>query len=164
MGERLSLLRGRRTQKQAAYEWGISLNSLRRYESGTGVPDAARVALICRQEGVSPDWLLMGTGDAPTAAIIVDMARRAVDSVAERHVAESAGSYRVEVSTIPDAALLGAALEALAARVSFRELSPEGKGRALRALYDLCVAAGEAPADLLSPAPGPRGEDTDPDL
>lgn len=62
-------------------------------------------------------------------------------------------SYRVEMSAMADTALLGAYLEVLGDRVSFRALAPEAKGRVLRSLYDLCTAAGESPATLLHPAP-----------
>lgn len=50
------------TQDELANMLRVHKNTLRRWESGQGQPDAYMAGEICKRFGVSPYWLLNGTG------------------------------------------------------------------------------------------------------
>ena len=60
--ERLKKIRGDMTQADFAKLIGIHKNSLKRYERGESEPDIGVCSKICSVFGVSPDWLILGTG------------------------------------------------------------------------------------------------------
>lgn len=60
IGERLKLLRGEISQNEFAKILGIHRNTLVRYETGAGPPDADFIALVCTKFNASADWLIMG--------------------------------------------------------------------------------------------------------
>ena len=62
IGERLKIVRGKKSQADFAAEIGVSRNTLLRYERGESVPDARLAAVICRKAAVASDWLLLGEG------------------------------------------------------------------------------------------------------
>lgn len=62
LGERIRLVRGKSPQKEFAKIIGISQSSVGIYEKGIRSPCAIVLTAICDRTGVSPEWLLMGTG------------------------------------------------------------------------------------------------------
>lgn len=60
IGERLKLLRGETSQYEFAKMIGIHRNTLVRYETGAGPPDADFISMICQRFKVSADWLIFG--------------------------------------------------------------------------------------------------------
>lgn len=60
IGERLKLLRGETSQYEFAKMIGIHRNTLVRYETGAGPPDADFISMICQKFKVSADWLIFG--------------------------------------------------------------------------------------------------------
>lgn len=66
LGERIRSVRGAISQTEFSNTFGINQNTLSRYERGERTPDAEFIALICERFGISPVWLLFGTG--PMAA------------------------------------------------------------------------------------------------
>lgn len=62
LAQRLRLLRGDTPQRDFANNINISQSSYSVYEKGHRVPDALTLNRICEETGVTPEWLLMGTG------------------------------------------------------------------------------------------------------
>ncbi len=65
MGERIKILRKKLglTQQEFAEKLSIKRNTIAKYETGRGEPIDAVASLICREFGVSEDWLKTGTGE-----------------------------------------------------------------------------------------------------
>lgn len=59
--ERLSEIRGKRSQRQFARELGVFQQNVHRYESGT-TPHADFLITLALKENISLDWLLLGRG------------------------------------------------------------------------------------------------------
>jgi transcriptional regulator with XRE-family HTH domain len=59
--ERLSQVRGTRSQRQFARDLGVFQQNVNRYESGT-TPHTDFLITLATREGVSIDWLLLGKG------------------------------------------------------------------------------------------------------
>lgn len=61
VAERLTMVRGDRSQRKFAKELGVFQQNLSRYERGT-LPHADFLILLSAKEKVSIDWLLTGKG------------------------------------------------------------------------------------------------------
>jgi transcriptional regulator with XRE-family HTH domain len=61
LADRLAQARGDRSQRQFARDLGVFQQNVNRYESGT-TPHADFLVTLALKEGVSLDWLLLGTG------------------------------------------------------------------------------------------------------
>ena len=61
LGERISEVRGKRSQRQFARDLGVFQQNVNRYESGT-TPHADFLIAVALKENVSLDWLLLGRG------------------------------------------------------------------------------------------------------
>jgi transcriptional regulator with XRE-family HTH domain len=59
--ERLSQVRGNRSQRQFARDLGVFQQNVNRYESGT-TPHTDFLITLALKEQVSIDWLLLGKG------------------------------------------------------------------------------------------------------
>ncbi len=59
--ERLSQVRGNRSQRQFARDLGVFQQNVNRYESGT-TPHTDFLITLALKEHVSIDWLLLGKG------------------------------------------------------------------------------------------------------
>jgi len=59
--ERLSQVRGDRSQRQFARDLGVFQQNVNRYESGT-TPHTDFLITLALKENVSIDWLLLGKG------------------------------------------------------------------------------------------------------
>lgn len=64
-GDRLAIVRGKRSQVAFAAELGISRSSLQHYEAGTRKMDTDVLAQLRVLLGVDPLWLLTGEGRGP---------------------------------------------------------------------------------------------------
>lgn len=62
LAERIAQARGNRSQRQFARDLGVFQQNVNRYESGT-TPHANFLLTLALKEGVSLDWLLLGTGN-----------------------------------------------------------------------------------------------------
>lgn len=62
VGERIAEVRGERSQREWSKETGIPQQSISYWEQGRGVPSAETLVRIARHEGVSLNWLFLGTG------------------------------------------------------------------------------------------------------
>ena len=63
IGEKLKKLRGSETQTIFGARFGISRNTVMRYESGERQPDAGFIAAICKEYGINAHWLITGEGE-----------------------------------------------------------------------------------------------------
>ena len=63
LGERLKLLRGRKSQEKFAALLGISQSALGTYESDSRSPDTRVIEAICQRCQVTADWLIFGMQD-----------------------------------------------------------------------------------------------------
>ncbi len=61
LAERLSQVRGDRSQRQFARDLGVFQQNVNRYESGT-TPHTDFLITLALKEDVSLDWLLLGKG------------------------------------------------------------------------------------------------------
>lgn len=68
VGARIRRARGGRSQRSLGHALDISPMTLIRYERGERAPDAGVLAAICRECGVTADWLLFGIGDGPASS------------------------------------------------------------------------------------------------
>ena len=59
--ERLSQVRGDRSQRQFARDLGVFQQNVNRYESGT-TPHTNFLITLAQKENISIDWLLLGKG------------------------------------------------------------------------------------------------------
>ena len=59
--ERLSKVRGNRSQRQFARDLGVFQQNVNRYESGT-TPHTDFLITLALKEQISVDWLLLGKG------------------------------------------------------------------------------------------------------
>lgn len=66
IGAQIRALRGTRSQKAFADQYGVSLNTLRRYESGDTTADADLLVRLVEGENVSMAWLFGLEGKAAT--------------------------------------------------------------------------------------------------
>lgn len=66
LGARIRLARAGREPGTFATELGVSTKTLGRYELGQRDPDSAVLAAVCAATGCDPNWLITGTGRAPT--------------------------------------------------------------------------------------------------
>lgn len=64
IGARIRIVRGQESQEAFASSLGISKGSLGFYERDENLPNAAIIAKICSQKGVSANWLILGQGTA----------------------------------------------------------------------------------------------------
>lgn len=62
IGERIALIRGKKSQPKFALKLGVSKNTIIRYEKGEGVPDLALATKICDQNNINLAWLAFGDG------------------------------------------------------------------------------------------------------
>lgn len=62
LGQRIRQIRGDESQDAFANRLNINKNTLGFYERDERTPNATFVADICKQERLSPDWLLFGDG------------------------------------------------------------------------------------------------------
>lgn len=62
IGERLRVIREQGNAKQTEYAtlFGVTVNTIGRYERGERTPDAEFIVALCRETGVNPRWLLFG--------------------------------------------------------------------------------------------------------
>ncbi len=61
LSERLSEVRGERSQRQFARDLGVFQQNVNRYESGT-TPHTDFLITLALKENISLDWLLLGKG------------------------------------------------------------------------------------------------------
>ncbi|MDG2334014.1 MAG: helix-turn-helix domain-containing protein [Myxococcota bacterium] len=61
LSERISRIRGKRSQRQFARELGVFQQNVHRYESGS-TPHADFLITLALKENISLDWLLLGKG------------------------------------------------------------------------------------------------------
>ena len=61
LAKRLAQVRGERSQRAFARELGVFQQNLNRYERGT-TPHPNFLIRLALKEGISLDWLLLGTG------------------------------------------------------------------------------------------------------
>lgn len=75
MGERIKELRRAKglTQQQFADRIGVKRNTIANYEIGRNDPVDSIVSLICREFGVSEEWLRTGSGDMFVAAPVSEL-------------------------------------------------------------------------------------------
>lgn len=71
IGERLKLVRGKRSGEEFATSLGVHLQTLYRYERGERTPDIDFIQLVSKKESISLEWLISGigsmhSGDAPS--------------------------------------------------------------------------------------------------
>lgn len=78
LAERIKTARGPLSKRSFAHRIGIVESTLGNYEQGQSLPNVDVAARICTEFGVSPEWLLMGTGpmrvgegDAPSESKMV---------------------------------------------------------------------------------------------
>lgn len=62
IGERLKLIRKDETQKVFGSRFGVNLNTIGRYESGSTSPSGDFIAAVCMEYGINPTWLIFGEG------------------------------------------------------------------------------------------------------
>lgn len=60
IGERIRQLRGKEPQGPFGVKFGISRNTVMRYESSEREPDAGFIVALCQAYNVSANWLLLG--------------------------------------------------------------------------------------------------------
>jgi len=60
IGERLKLVRGNTSQTEYANLFGVTTNTIGRYERGERTPDAEFIFALCKETGVNPRWLILG--------------------------------------------------------------------------------------------------------
>ncbi len=88
MKDRIKALRKelRLTQQAFAERIGVKQNAIAQYEMGRNTPLPSIIALICREFGVSEEWLREGTGEmfAPAPSTVLD------ELAAEYHLSHGA--------------------------------------------------------------------------
>jgi len=62
IGERIRELRGKETQVQWEVRFGVTRDTIRRYERGTNPPDADFIAILCEAYNINANWLITGKG------------------------------------------------------------------------------------------------------
>ncbi len=62
IGERIRELRGTETQVQWEVRFGVTRDTIRRYERGTNPPDADFIAILCEAYNINAHWLITGEG------------------------------------------------------------------------------------------------------
>jgi len=62
IGERIKELRGTETQANWETRFGVTKNTIRRYESGANPPDTNFIARLCEAYGINAHWLITGEG------------------------------------------------------------------------------------------------------
>lgn len=93
IGIRIRDLRGDRSQQDFADELGVSLSTLRRYESGERMPDAEFLLALLEKEAADPTWVLTGN----TVGEAVMRAERTVKRVSDFFMSDEARKIRVDV-------------------------------------------------------------------
>ena len=63
LAERLRRVRGNIPQIEIAQRLGIHKSSWGRYERGDSEPSGSDLEKVCTVFGISPEWLLLGTGE-----------------------------------------------------------------------------------------------------
>jgi len=63
IGERIRELRGKETQVQWEARFGVTRDTIRRYESGVNPPNADFLTALCEAYNVDANWLLLGKGE-----------------------------------------------------------------------------------------------------
>jgi len=72
IGERIKELRGGESQGKFADRFGVSRNTVMRYENGDRHPDDIFISDLCKAYNVSADWLVLGKEADKTTAISVE--------------------------------------------------------------------------------------------
>ena len=62
IGERIRELRGNESQAQWESRFGVTRNTIRRYESGKNPPDTDFITALCEAYNVNAHWLVTGKG------------------------------------------------------------------------------------------------------
>ncbi len=62
ISERIKQIRGKLSQDEFAQRVKVHKSSLGRYERGESTPDSDFLSSVCSEFGISPQWLLLGTG------------------------------------------------------------------------------------------------------
>lgn len=63
IGERIELVRGKKSREVFAAELGVHAQTLARYEKGERLPDSAFLEGLSKRYSVDPGWLLTGVGE-----------------------------------------------------------------------------------------------------
>jgi len=87
LGQRIRMIRGKRTMANFVKGYGICPNTLMNYEADRRKPDADFLARLCEKEGVEPNWLL-GFGDGEAGEIAY-----------KRHILEMVAAEAVRKAT-----------------------------------------------------------------
>ncbi len=66
IGDRIRLLRAKRSRDEFAVALAVSRNTLMRYEQGQRRPDSEFLQRLCMSEQVDPAWLLLGKSESPS--------------------------------------------------------------------------------------------------
>jgi len=62
IGERIRQLRGKEPQADFGVKFGLSRNTVMRYESGARDPDAGLILALCQEYNINAHWLITGEG------------------------------------------------------------------------------------------------------
>ena len=62
IGERIRQLRGKVPQADFGVKFGLSRNTVMRYESGARDPDAGLILALCQEYNINAHWLITGEG------------------------------------------------------------------------------------------------------
>ena len=87
--ERISQVRGPRSQRQFARELGVFQQNVNRYENGT-TPHTDFLITLATKENVSLDWLLLGKGKMKRPALNARPGTLAPDGPARRDASQAA--------------------------------------------------------------------------
>lgn len=117
LGDRIKKIRNGLSQKDFGSKFGITANTLRRYENEENPPDADFLVAVCAHYGVNPSWLLMGFDP----------------------MYPSETAPREATTTAVDEHLLGAVIEAVEEYLNDVKgrLAPAKKAQLVSALYDI---------------------------
>ncbi len=63
IGDRIKTLRGEEPQELFGARFGVSRNTIGRYESGTNPPDTEFVLKLCQEYKINAHWLITGAGE-----------------------------------------------------------------------------------------------------
>jgi transcriptional regulator with XRE-family HTH domain len=75
LGERIKKIRADETQASFGDHFGVSRNTILRYESGQNDPPADFIAALCKHYRINPSWLLMGEEPMRTEECINELAK-----------------------------------------------------------------------------------------
>lgn len=126
IGERIRQLRGKETQADFGVRFGISRNTVTRYESGGRDPDAGFIVALCKRYNVSANWLLLGD-----------------DYKNKEKKSDKPQSFSAECTI--DERLLVSVIEAIEEYLTdtSRSLQPSKKAQLIMTLYDMFLESDE---------------------